>query len=143
MPKGSKKNAAALKAATSARPKQSGSVLIIEDDEFLAKMIARVLEGEGLQCELAGNGREGLRKAQSVKPKLIILDVILPDLDGFSILGKLKAAKATSRIPVVIVSNLGQEEDVQQGLQLGAKDYIVKSDLSLDAMVAKVKKYLK
>ena len=119
------------------------SVLIIEDDEFLAKMMSRMLEEDGITCLLAGNGREGLKKAQSGNPQLIILDIILPDLDGFSILSKLKAGKATQRIPVIIISNLGQEEDVQQGLELGAKDYIVKSDLSLDAVVAKVKKYLK
>ncbi|MDO8560358.1 MAG: response regulator [bacterium] len=119
------------------------AVLIIEDDEFLAKMMARMLEEAGLRCTLAGNGKEGLRKAQADVPQLIILDIILPDLDGFSILSKLKAAAATKAVPVIIISNLGQEEDVQQGLRLGAKDYIVKSDLSLDAVVAKVMKQLK
>lgn len=118
-------------------------ILIIEDDEFLAKMMARMLEAEGITCLLAGNGREGLQKAQRGHPRLIILDIILPDLDGFAILSKLKASRSTAKIPVLIISNLGQEEDVQQGLQLGAKDYIVKSDLSLDAVVAKVKKHLK
>lgn len=118
-------------------------ILIIEDDEFLAKMMARVFEENGLTCELASSGKEGLKKATSVNPRLIILDIILPDLDGFSILSKIKSFPATKRIPVIIISNLGQEEDVQQGLKLGAKDYIVKSDLSIDAVVAKVKKYLK
>jgi len=126
-----------------AKAKRGAKVLVVEDDEFLAKMITRMLEGEGINCEVAGNGREGLRKAQAIRPKLIILDIILPDLDGFAILSKLKAGKHTQKIPVVVVSNLGQEEDIQQGLALGAKDYIVKSDLSLDAVVNKVKKYLK
>ncbi len=126
-----------------AAPATLKPVLIIEDDEFLAKMMARLLEEEGIACELASSGHEGVKKAVSVGPRLIILDVILPDFDGFSILLKLKARPATRRIPVIIISNLGQEEDVQHGLHLGAKDYIVKSDLSLDAVVAKVKKYLK
>lgn len=121
----------------------SRSILIIEDDLFLAKMMAKLLEAEGIACTFAGNGREGLRRALTVKPRLIILDIILPDLDGFAVLSRLKSHAATKRIPVLVVSNLGQEEDVQQGLRLGAEDYIVKSDLSLDEVVAKVKKHLK
>ena len=137
------------KASGSAKPRirrgqtRSSALLIIEDDVFLAKMMARMLEAEGIECTLAGNGREGLRRATSLRPRLIILDIILPDLDGFAVLSKLKANAATKRIPVLIVSNLGQEEDIQQGLSLGAQDYIVKSDLSLDDVVAKVKQHLK
>lgn len=135
----------ATKRAKKTSPAGTGSrpILIIEDDEFLAKMMARMLEEAGLRCQMAGNGKEGLRKAQADVPRLIILDVILPDLDGFAILSQLKGKPATRHVPVIIISNLGQEEDVQQGLRLGAEDYIVKSDLSLDAVVAKVKQHLK
>ncbi len=137
------KPSAGKKSSSRSAARPSGQVLIVEDDEFLAKMMARMLEAEGIACALASTGKEGLRRARQTKPRLIILDVILPDLDGFALLSKLKSDPATRHTPILIVSNLGQEEDVQQGLSLGAKDYIVKSDLSLDAVVAKVKKYLK
>lgn len=143
MPKRTQKKIRVRAAMAPTATKSRRPILIIEDDEFLAKMMARMFEAEGLVCELASSGKEGTKKATSVNPRLIILDIILPDLDGFSILSKLKAQKGTKNIPVIIISNLGQEEDVQQGLHLGAKDYIVKSDLSLDAVVAKVKKYLR
>ena len=117
-------------------------ILIIEDDKFLAKMLGRMLESHQYETILASNGKEGLLKASSDQPNLILLDIMLPDIDGFDLLETVKNNEKTKKIPVIIISNLGQPEDIQQGRSLGAKDYLVKSDLSLDEVVKKVRKYL-
>lgn len=122
--------------------KTGGNILLIEDDQFLAKILGKTLESNGYNVTYAITGKEGLTKVDHADPKLIILDIILPDIDGFELLSKFKSNRKVKDVPVVIVSNLGQEEDVQRGLSLGAADYIIKSDLSLDDIVAKVQKYL-
>lgn len=117
-------------------------ILIVEDDKFLGKMLSKMLEGSNYDISIASSGKEALAKAVSENPSLILLDIMLPDLDGFDILQSLKNNEATNKIPVVILSNLGQPEDVEQGRKLGVLDYIVKSDFSLDDVVKKVGKYL-
>ena len=123
-------------------PENIKKVLIVEDDKFLAKMLGRMLESHQYETILASNGKEGLLKASSDQPNLILLDIMLPDIDGFDLLETIKNNEKTKKIPVIIISNLGQPEDIQQGRSLGAKDYLVKSDLSLDEVVKKVRKYL-
>lgn len=127
---------------TPAPTPRGANILLIEDDQFLAKILGKTLESNGYNVTYAITGKEGLAKVERANPKLIILDIILPDIDGFELLGKFKANRKVKDVPVVIVSNLGQEEDVQRGMSLGAADYIIKSDLSLDDIVAKVQKYL-
>ena len=117
-------------------------ILIVEDDKFLAKMLGRMLESHNYEVIHAGNGKEGLVKASGDNVKLILLDIMLPDIDGFDLLETIKSQEITKSIPVIIMSNLGQPEDKQQGRSLGAVDYLVKSDLSLDEVVKKVRKYL-
>ena len=121
---------------------ESKKILIIEDDKFLAKMLARMLESHNYEIILAGTGKEGLVKASGDKVNLILLDIMLPDIDGFDLLATIKREEKTKNIPVIIISNLGQPEDIKQGKDLGALDYIIKSDLSLDEVVAKVRKCL-
>ena len=116
--------------------------MIIEDDRFLAKMLGRMLESNNYQTELAVTGQEGLSKAAAGQADLILLDIMLPDVDGFDILSKIKNDAKTKNTPVVIISNLGQPEDIAQGKKLGAVDYLVKSDLSLDEVVEKVSQHL-
>lgn len=113
-------------------------ILIIEDDKFLSKLLARQLELSGFETALAADGQEGLAKAQALASDLILLDIMLPDMDGFDVLKKIKAEGASKNVPVIIISNLGQAEDIAQGKALGAQDYIIKSDLSLDELVKKV-----
>lgn len=122
--------------------KGAHNILLIEDDQFLAKILGKTLESNGYNVTYAITGKEGLAKAGHADPQLIVLDIILPDIDGFELLGKFKANPRVKHVPVIIVSNLGQEEDVQRGMALGASDYIIKSDLSLNDIVAKVKKYV-
>jgi len=117
-------------------------ILLVEDDKFLGKMLGKMLESHNYEVVLAGNGREGLLKASNSNPNLILLDIMLPDIDGFDVLETIKQDEKIKKIPVIIISNLGQPEDIQQGKSLGAKDYLVKSDLSLDEVVAKVRKHL-
>jgi DNA-binding response OmpR family regulator len=117
-------------------------ILIIEDDKFLAKMLSRMLETHHYETILAIDGKEGLMKASAGDVDLILLDIMLPDIDGFDLLETIRNNSATQKVPVIILSNLGQPEDIAQGRALGVKDYLVKSDLSLDEVVAKVRKYL-
>ncbi|MFA6254405.1 MAG: response regulator [Patescibacteria group bacterium] len=117
-------------------------ILIIEDDKFLAKMLGRMLESHNYEIIMASNGKEGLIKASSNDINLILLDMMLPDIAGFDLLETIKGDDKTKKIPVIIISNLGQPEDMQQGRRLGAIDYLVKSNMSLDEVVAKVRKYL-
>ncbi|MBU1164645.1 MAG: response regulator [Patescibacteria group bacterium] len=122
--------------------KTSKKILIIEDDKFLAKMLTKMLESHGYEIVVASSGREGLLKASTEEPKLVLLDIILPDIDGFDILETIKTDDKTKKTPVIILSNLGQQEDIQQGKNLGAQDYLVKSEIKLDQVVDKVRKYL-
>lgn len=122
--------------------RKNKNILIIEDDKFLSKMLARMLESHNYEVVQAGSGKEGLVKASGGNVNLILLDIMLPDIDGFDLLETIKGDDKVKKIPVIIMSNLGQPEDMQQGRALGAVDYLVKSDLSLDEVVNKVRKYL-
>jgi DNA-binding response OmpR family regulator len=117
-------------------------LLIVEDDEFLVKMYESGLEKEGFKIATAEDGKAGLKKAQEVKPDLILLDLILPKMDGFSCLEKLKANTQTKNIPVIILSNLGQDSDIKRGLDLGAIDYFIKTDYTVKQIAQKVRKAL-
>jgi len=124
------------------KTKTSKKILIIEDDKFLAKMLSKMLESHGYDIAMASNGREGLLKVSTESPKLVLLDIILPDIDGFDLLETIKTDEKTKKTPVIILSNLGQQEDIKQGKNLGAQDYLVKSEIKLDQVVDKVRKYL-
>ena len=121
---------------------ENKKVLIIEDDKFLAKMLARMLESKNIQVSMATTGQEGFTKTIDVRPDLVLLDIMLPDIDGFEILKKIKANDALKNIPVMVMSNLGQPEDINQAKNLGAVDHLVKSDLGLDEVVDKVSSQL-
>ena len=105
-------------------------------------MLSRTLESHQYKIVQAASGQEGLLKAGEGNIDLILLDIMLPDIDGFDLLQTIKNDNKTNNVPVIIMSNLGQPEDIQQGRSLGAKDYLVKSDLSLDQVLEKVRKYL-
>lgn len=123
-------------------PKKKPKVLMIEDDKFLRKIYRNKLTRSGFEFIEAINGVEGLNKVFSEKPDLVLLDLILPRKNGFDVLIEMKRNRATKKIPVIILSNLGQETDVQRGLSLGAQDYLVKTDISLSEVVDRVKESL-
>lgn len=113
-------------------------ILIIEDDTFLREMIAGKLKKEGFSIIEAIDGEEGIRKTKEENPDLIILDLVLPTLDGFEVLSRIKQDKSSSGIPVVILSNLGQRNEIQHGLDLGAVDYMVKANFTPSEIIKKI-----
>lgn len=122
-------------------PNAKNKILLIEDDPMLSSMYKTKLESDGFIIVVADNGVDGIKAAKEEKPDLIMLDVIMPQLDGFSVLEELKKDKATKSIPVVMLTNLGTDEDKEKGKRLGAIDYFVKASLTPTEFSDKVKKY--
>jgi len=117
-------------------------ILLIEDEEMLANMYETKFQNEGYNIKKALDGETGLKIALEDKPDLILLDVIMPKLDGFSVLKNLKGNSQTKNIPVILLSNLGQEEDIKKGKEMGADGYLVKANLTPAEVVNKVREYL-
>lgn len=117
-------------------------ILIIEDEKFLLEMYDMRLTAAGFEVITALEGKEGLHLAVEKKPDLIILDIVLPEISGYEILRMLKKDPDTEDITVLVFSNLGQEEEIQKGLDLGASDYVVKTEVTPSQLVEKVKKML-
>jgi DNA-binding response OmpR family regulator len=124
-------------------PRTKPIILLVEDDSFLAGMYVTKLTMEHYQVELAADGALGLEKAQTVLPDLILLDVLLPKMNGFDVLRQIKANPETKDIPVILLTNLGQKSDVTQGLDLGAADYLIKAHFMPSEVVDKIKRLLK
>ncbi len=118
-------------------------VLVIEDDKFLRELISQKLQKEGFLISQAIDGEEGFKKIKEENPDLILLDLILPSMDGFEVLEKIKQDGITSKIPVIILSNLGQKDDVEKGLKLGAVDYLIKAHFTPREIIEKIKNILK
>lgn len=118
-------------------------ILLIEDDIYLLKIYGNKLRNSNFEVLLATTGEEGLHKILSEKPDLVLLDLILPGKDGFQVLEEMKKYNLIEKIPVIILSNLGQRPDIKRGLELGAVDYLVKANISLMKVVEKINKYLK
>ena len=117
-------------------------VLIIEDDKYLNDLLSKKLQDEGFNLFSATDGEQGLKLAKEETPDVILLDLLLPGMHGFEFLETVKKDPKTKSIPVVIISNLGQKEDIERGLALGAADYLVKAGVTLDGIVAMVNKVL-
>lgn len=117
-------------------------ILIIEDDPFLLQMYATKLEKAGFEVKSATDGVQGFKKAKESQPNLILLDLVMPVKDGFKVLEELKVNLETQSIPVVILSNLSEREDVQKCLQLGAIDYIIKAHFVPSEVIDKIEKII-
>ena len=117
-------------------------ILFIEDEMALQKTFKDILEEEGYEMITALDGEIGLRLTKERKPDLILLDLILPKIDGFEFLEKLKADPETENIPVIILTNLERTEDMEKALELGATTYLVKANYTLKEVIEKVKKTL-
>lgn len=113
-------------------------VLIAEDDKYLRNAIRVKLEKAGFLVVTAEDGQEAMNYLETDLPDVIILDLVMPVKDGFSVLEEVKSNSMTKKIPVVVASNLGQKEDIDKATRLGAIDYIVKANLSLEELVAKI-----
>lgn len=113
-------------------------VLIIEDEAPLGKILQEVMMERGYQVDVAVQGEEGWHKTKEFIPDVILLDVIMPKLDGFVYLKRLRNAKKLASIPVIILSNLGQESDIAEARELGVVDYLVKSNHTIEAIAQRV-----
>lgn len=118
-------------------------VLIIEDDEQVSRVYVIKLKQENIETIVVKDGEDGLVKLVSEKPDLCLLDLMLPKKDGFWVLEEVLKKTELKKIPVVVLSNLGQEQDKERALNLGAREYLVKADVSIKDVVEKIKKYLK
>jgi len=119
-------------------PDRARRVLLAEDDRFLRRAAEARLRRHGLEVLTAADGEEALRLARAEPLDLILLDVVMPKLQGFEVLKALKQDEATAHIPVIVLSNLGQERDVAQAKALGALAFLVKAHLSLQDLVDRV-----
>ncbi|MBN1778997.1 MAG: response regulator [Candidatus Buchananbacteria bacterium] len=118
------------------------TILLVEDDEFLSELYATKLKLEGYNVVLANDGEKGLRLAGEKKPDLILLDIIMPKMDGFEVLKGLKENPATKSIPVILLTNLSQKDEVKKGLELGAVDYLIKAHFMPSEVVKKIKQII-
>ncbi|HXK32128.1 MAG TPA: response regulator [Candidatus Paceibacterota bacterium] len=116
------------------------TILFVEDESTLQKTLGEVLTKEGYQVISALDGEIGLRIAKEKKPDLILLDLILPKMNGFEVLKKIKEDGATKDIPIIVLTNLEGMEDIQKALELGAATYLVKANYSLEEVLEKIKK---
>jgi len=117
-------------------------ILLVEDDKFLRELMSKKLLSLGYEVSTAPDGETGIEMIKSEKPEVVLLDLILPGINGFDVLEKAKKDPETANIPVVILSNLGQSEDIERGLKLGAKDFLVKAHFTPQEIVNKLKTIL-
>src|SRR3972149_4943882 len=117
-------------------------ILIIEDDPLMIRLYQKVFTFEGFKVEMAGNGEEGLEKVKSFGPTLILLDVMMPKMNGLQVLEKLKANDDTKKIPVIMLTNLAGNQDAETALAKGAVKYIVKSEYEPKDVVKMVKEII-
>ncbi len=117
-------------------------ILLIEDDSFLLSMYAAKFELEGFRTMVARDGEEGLRLAAKEVPDVILLDIMLPKMDGFEVLRRLKSDERLKKIMVILLTNLGQKDDIGKGLDMGAEDYLIKAHFTPSEVVEKVKRRL-
>ncbi len=120
-------------------PSRKVKVLLVEDEIPLVDMYTIKFTQEGFDLTVASSGEQALELAKKTLPDVVMLDVILPGMDGFAILKELKADPATKTIPVLLLTNLGQDADKKKGQELGAADYLVKADFTPGEVVEKVK----
>ena len=117
-------------------------ILFIEDESALQKTFTDILKSEGFEVISALDGETGLNLIKKDKPDLVLLDLILPKIHGLDVLKKMKEDEITKNIPVIVLTNVESIEEIDKALELGATTYLVKSDYSLEEVIAKVKKAL-
>ena len=119
-------------------------VLLVEDDAFLREICSKKLTKEGYTVYEAIDGGQAIEGVKQIKPDIILLDIILPAIDGFQILNEIKSNpdKAISKVPVIMLSNLGQDDDIKKAMDMGADDYLVKAHFTTEEIVSKIKKIM-
>ncbi|MAG28771.1 response regulator [bacterium] len=129
-------------------PEQQKTILLVEDDQFIRELCYNAINRDetlkNVKVETAETGNLAIKKlnALSSKLSLVLLDIILPDKNGYEILEFMKNDNSLKNIPVVVLSNLGQDEEIQKAKALGARDFMIKAQSDIDEIVAKIKQYL-
>jgi DNA-binding response OmpR family regulator len=124
-------------------PKNQKTIFVVEDDQFLVRAYQIKFEKEGVNVWIAYDGKEALAMMEKDQvPNVVLLDLILPGVNGFDVLASIRRSPTWKQVPVIILTNLGQDEDIQRGKELGAQEYIVKADVRINDVVEMVKKYL-
>lgn len=118
------------------------NILLVEDDPFLIDIYTTKLKGAGFSVKVADNGESAVQKIKEKKPDLVLLDIVLPQLDGWEILHQIKSEKKFQDLKIIILSNLGQKEEVEKGLKLGAVKYLIKAHYTPSEVVEEIKKVL-
>jgi two-component system, OmpR family, phosphate regulon response regulator PhoB len=117
-------------------------ILIVEDDLFIRELYERQLSLEGFQVQTAEDGEIGLARISESVPDLLLLDIMLPKVSGLDLLRTIKAKEETKSIPVILLTNLGQDSVIKEGFNLGADGYLIKSAYTPDQIITEVKKFL-
>lgn len=116
--------------------------LIIEDDPYVQRYLDRLFRLQNYSFEIVGSGEEGITRAKTLKPAFILLDIMMPKIDGLQVLTMLKSSPETEGIPVVILSNFGEDEMIRKAMNFGASEFIIKSNTPPESLVGVVDKYL-
>lgn len=122
--------------------KDSKRILLVEDEKIIVELVERKLKEEGYEVVVARDGEEGLEKLEEEKPDLILLDIVMPRMDGFEVMEKMMEEEMTDSIPIIIISNSGQPVELDRAQELGARDWLIKTEFDPAEVVEKVKKHL-
>jgi len=123
--------------------KKNKTIMIVEDDSFVMDIYETKLLGEGHTVVGVSNGMEAVKKLEEgIFPDIILLDIVMPYMDGLEFLRKIRSEEKYKKIPVILLTNLSQKEDVDMGLEIGAQDYLIKSQFTPSEVFEKIKKFL-
>lgn len=118
-------------------------ILVVEDDVFMIELLSKELAVSGFDVVIAKNGTEGIKKFEESKPDLLVLDLLLPDMNGFDTLRKVRRSEEGRNVKVIILSNLSETSDIEEGRRLGVNDYLIKANYSLKEIVDRIRAILK
>jgi len=117
-------------------------ILIIEDEELLYNLLQRKLETEGYEVSIAKDGVEGLEMMKEMKPDLILLDIVMPNKNGFEVMEEIQADETLKDIPIIVISNSGQPVEIDKAKKLGARDWLIKTEFDPQEVIEKVRKQI-
>ncbi len=120
----------------------SKKILIIEDEEIISNLLAKKLSQVGYEVKIAFNGKEGLEMLYKEKPDLVLIDIVMPQKDGFETIAEMKNDEAFKDIPVIIISNSGQPVELDKAREMGVQDWLIKTDFDPQEVIQKVNKAL-
>lgn len=124
------------------KDREKKTVFIVEDDEFVSEVYKEKLSLEGFRVMLEGDGSRVVESLRKDRPDIVLLDLVVPGKDGFQILQEIREDERLRSLPVIVMSNLSQDQDIARAAALGASEYVVKANVSLDQMAATVRKHL-